>query len=144
MASQTKKIRRRMDEVSRVMANQHRAPLKEYAKRQKKVERRNKNARAFILGALHLCGHEAYAPKPVMPLRIDRFHANIGARGTTISEPNLGGFVTERKPTVESYSEIMVRLGFEPTMSGLVSDVVAAFRAKETRRSSTAARQALA
>jgi hypothetical protein len=90
MGSMSRKVARRVDEVARVMANQHRSPVKELRRRHAKVERRTKNMRAFLLGMLHVCGHEAYAPRPVTPLRMDRFHAGIAARGTTISASNIG------------------------------------------------------
>jgi hypothetical protein len=90
MGSMSRKVARRMDEVARVMGNQHRSPVKELKKRHAKVEKRTKRMRAFLLGALHACGHEAYAPRPVLPLRMDRYHAGIAARGTTISPSNIG------------------------------------------------------
>ena len=90
MGSMPRKVARRMDEVSRGTANQHRSPVKELKKRHAKVAQRTDRMRSFLLGMLHVCGHEAYAPRPPMPLKMDRFHANIAARGTTISASNIG------------------------------------------------------
>ena len=90
MGSMSRKVARRMDEVARVMANQHRSPVKELKKRHAKVETRTRRIRSFLLGLLHVCGHEAYAPRTAVPLKMDRFHASIAARGTTISAGNIG------------------------------------------------------
>ena len=88
MGSMTRRVKRRMDEVQRVMDNQHRSPIKEYRKREAKVEDRKAKAKGVVQGLLHALGHVTREP-PAPVIRFDRYHANIGARGTTVSAPNL-------------------------------------------------------
>ncbi len=86
--SQSRKIVRRMAEIERVGQNQHRNTVKEFRKRQRKVESRNRRVKAFVQGLLHVLGHETFEPGPPV-IAFDRYHARIGAVGTTISAPNL-------------------------------------------------------